>query len=77
MTSQTTRIIRYSTQGFKPQYQSEHLKNINRDSAWLLTRLENMGYSDYSNILLASCDTKEQITVYLKSVPLTNSKVLE
>ena len=28
MTSQTTRIIRYSTQGFKPQYQSEHLKNI-------------------------------------------------
>ena len=37
----------------------EHLKNINKDSAWLLTRLENMGYSDYSNILLASCDTKE------------------
>ena len=29
MTPQTTRIIRYSTQGFKPQYQSEHLKNIN------------------------------------------------
>lgn len=55
----------------------EHLKNINKDSAWLLTRLENMGYSDYSNILLASCDTKEQITVYLKSIPLTNSKVLE
>lgn len=55
----------------------EHLKNINKDSAWLLTRLENMGYSDYSNILLASCDTKERITVYLKSVPLTNSKVLE
>ena len=55
----------------------EHLKNINKDSAWLLTRLENMGYSDYSNILLASCDTKEQITVYLKSVPLTKSKVLE
>ena len=55
----------------------EHLKNINKDSAWLLTRLENMGYSDYSNILLASCDTTEQITVYLKSVPLTNSKVLE
>ena len=28
MTSQTTRIIRYSTQGFKPQYQSHHLKHI-------------------------------------------------
>lgn len=26
MTPQTTKIIRYSTQGFKPQYQSEHLK---------------------------------------------------
>ena len=29
MTQQTTKIIRYSVQGFKPQYQSEHLKNIN------------------------------------------------
>ena len=29
MTLQTTKIIRYSVQGFKPQYQSEHLKNIN------------------------------------------------
>ena len=29
MTPQTTKIIRYSVQGFKPQYQSEHLKNIN------------------------------------------------
>ena len=29
MTPQTTKIIRYSTHGFKPQYQSEHLKNIN------------------------------------------------
>ena len=28
MTSQTTRIIRYSIQGFKPQYQSHHLKHI-------------------------------------------------
>ena len=29
MTPQTTRIIRYSTKGFKPQYQSHHLKYIN------------------------------------------------
>ena len=29
MTPQITKIIRYSVQGFKPQYQSEHLKNIN------------------------------------------------
>ena len=28
MTSQTTRIIRYSTQGFKSQCKSKHLKNI-------------------------------------------------
>lgn len=55
----------------------EHLKNINKDSNWLLTRLKNMGYSDYSNILLASCDSKEQITIYLKGVSLKNSKVLE
>ena len=29
MTPQITKIIRYSVQGFKPQYQSKHLKNIN------------------------------------------------
>ena len=29
MTQQTTKIIRYSTKGFKPQYQSHHLKHIN------------------------------------------------
>ncbi len=29
METGTTRIIRYSTQGFKPQYQAEHLKNVN------------------------------------------------
>ena len=29
MTPQTTKIIRYSIQGFKPQYQSHHLKYIN------------------------------------------------
>ena len=28
MTPQTTRIIRYSTQGFKSQCKSKHLKNI-------------------------------------------------
>ena len=27
MTPQTTKIIRYSTKGFKPQYQSHHLKH--------------------------------------------------
>ena len=30
-TTPTIKIIRYSTQGFKPQYQSYHLKNINYD----------------------------------------------
>ena len=28
MAPQTTKIIRYSTQGFKPQYQFHHLKHI-------------------------------------------------
>lgn len=28
MATQTTKIIRYSKQGFKPQYQSHHLKHI-------------------------------------------------
>ncbi len=29
MKTETTKIIRYSTQGFRPQYQAEHLKNVN------------------------------------------------
>lgn len=28
MNNQTIKIIRYSIQGFKPQYQSHHLKNV-------------------------------------------------
>lgn len=55
----------------------DHLDNINKDEEWLLTRLKNEGYFDYSKILLASCDSKEHITLYLKGVSLSNSKVIE
>ncbi|MGN1000493.1 MAG: DUF421 domain-containing protein [Bacilli bacterium] len=55
----------------------EHLKNINKDEAWLLTRLKKEGYEDCSNILLLTCDTKEKFTIYEKNVSLYNSEVFE
>lgn len=55
----------------------EHLKNINKDEDWLLTRLKKEGYENCSNILLLICDTKEKFTIYEKNINLYNSKVLE
>ena len=36
MTPQITKIIRYSVQGFKPQYQSHHLKHIDYTQTTLI-----------------------------------------
>lgn len=55
----------------------EHLKNINKDEDWLLTRLKKEGYENCYNILLLICDTKEKFTIYEKNINLYNSKVLE
>ena len=43
MTSQTTRIIRYSTQGFTPQYQAHHLKYIDY-------HINNFNINDFPDI---------------------------
>lgn len=44
----------------------KNLANIGKDEKWLLTRLSNMRYRVIGDILLAVCDNKEQLTVYLK-----------
>ncbi len=44
----------------------ENIKQIGKDTSWVLTRLSNMGYSDISELLLVICDNKEQFTVYVK-----------
>lgn len=54
-----------------------NLKNISKDEKWLLTRLNNLGYKDISNLLLVICDSKEKLTVFEKNVNLSDKKLLE
>ena len=54
-----------------------NLKNIGKDESWLITRLEKMGYSNIEDILLVICDTKEQLTVYLKKEDAKGLAVFE
>lgn len=44
----------------------ENIKNIGKDTAWVVTRLSKMGYKEISELLLVICDNKEQFTVYVK-----------
>jgi len=45
-----------------------NLKLINKDEKWLKTRLEKMGYDDIRDLLLVSCDSKENLAVYKNDV---------
>lgn len=44
----------------------ENIKNIGKDTAWVVTRLSKMGYKEIGDLLLVICDNKEQFTVYVK-----------
>lgn len=48
----------------------KNIKAINHDREWLLKRLSKMGYNDIDELLLVTCDNKENLTVYM-----TNEKV--
>jgi len=54
-----------------------NLSYIKQDIKWLKTRLKNLGYEDIKNILLATCDTNEVITVYEKNVLQKKNDCLE
>jgi Predicted membrane protein len=54
-----------------------NLGYIKQDIKWLKTRLKNLGYDDIENILLATCDTNEAITVYEKNVVQKKDDCLE
>lgn len=43
-----------------------NIKQIGKSKDWVLTRLNKLGYTDINKILLATCDNKEKLTVYLK-----------
>lgn len=44
----------------------ENIKQIGKDTTWVVSRLSKMGYKDISELLLVICDNKEQLTVYVK-----------
>ena len=54
----------------------ENIKAIGHDRKWLEKRLNNLGYNDFSKILLVTCDEKEQLTVYKNDENVSKS-VLE
>lgn len=55
----------------------KHLKKINKDEKWLITRLNNLGYTSLEDILLVTCDNKEKITVFEKNYDIDEIKFLE
>ena len=44
----------------------ENIKYIGKTQEWVIKRLEKMGYTDISKLLLVICNNKEQFTVYVK-----------
>lgn len=54
----------------------ENLKLIKKDKKWLFTRIKN-NKATLNEILLLTCDAKEQITIYKKEEKERNGTVLE
>ena len=55
----------------------QNLKNMNKDEAWLKQKLKEKGYKTTENILLATLDINEKITIYEKNKNKKPLKVLE
>lgn len=55
----------------------QNLKNMKKDEKWLMTRLTNLGYKNIEDILLVTCDNKEQVTVFLKKEQPEEVEVFE
>ncbi len=54
-----------------------NLKNANKDEEWLKKQLKIKGYKEYENILLATLDINEMVTVYDKKSIKDVKDVLE
>ena len=48
-----------------------------KDKKWLSTRLKKMGYDDVTSLLLVTCNTNEELTVYEKNVKELKKGCLE
>lgn len=55
----------------------DNLKYIGKNEVWLLKRLYSLGYKSLDNILLVTCDNKDNIKVYDKNYDKKEKKILE
>ena len=55
----------------------KNLENMNKDEKWLIKELKVKGYSDLSNILLATLDINEKVVVYEKNLNEKSKDILE
>lgn len=45
-----------------------NLKSINKDEKWLIKRLNNLKYHNLDNLLLVTCDSNEQLSIFEKNI---------
>lgn len=58
-------------------YMKNNVMAMHKDKKWLDHELKVLGYDNYDNILLATIDNKEKVTVYEKNVEPDKNTVLE
>lgn len=54
-----------------------NLKAIGKDEKWLKHELKVLGYKNYNDILLATCDNNGKVIIYEKNVSPTKNTILE
>ncbi len=56
---------------------NNNLKAMHKDKKWLDHELKIQGFNSYNNILLATLDNEEKLTIYRKNITSEKSTVLE
>ena len=54
-----------------------NLKNINKDKKWLMQQLKVKGYQELDNILLATIDVNDKVTIFERNTEAEIKDVLE
>lgn len=59
------------------KYMENNVASMGKDKEWLDHELKNLGYKNYDDILLATCDNYDKITIYRKNVKPDKNTILE
>lgn len=54
-----------------------NIKSINKDEEWLKHELKVQGYEEYNDILLATIDNNQKLSIYRKNVKPNKNTILE